>query len=170
MPLKLWASFRSHQLIQTGVTVRKCPIRVTNRQFCIPYYLEMLQVTSKNNKAHLLRYFKFCASFHNHQWILNSSSSPETPNLCQNRRFMVLCGLKIWWMTLKNNRARLLCYFKLCASCHNHRLIQTRVKVHKHQIWVKIGDFFVPCVLEVWRMISKNNRTHFLCYFKLLHL
>ena len=45
-------------------------------------------------------------------------------------------------MTLKNNRAPLLCYFKLCASFHSHLSIQTGVSVWKHPIWVKINDFF----------------------------
>ena len=45
-------------------------------------------------------------------------------------------------MTLKNNRAPLLCCFKLYASFHNHRCIQSKVKVRKHSIRVKIGDFF----------------------------
>ena len=44
----------------------------------------------------------------------NCSYSPETLNLGQNWQFSVLCDLEIWWMTLKNNRAPLLCYFKLC--------------------------------------------------------
>ena len=34
--------------------------------------------------------------------------------------FFVPCDLEIWQITLKNNRAPLLCYFKLCASFHNH--------------------------------------------------
>ena len=33
-----------------------------------------------------------------------------------NRWFFSLCDLEIWWMTQKNNRAPLLCYFKLFAS------------------------------------------------------
>ena len=32
--------------------------------------------------------------------------------------------LEIWCMTLKNNRAPLLCYFKLYASFHSHQWIQ----------------------------------------------
>ena len=35
------------------------------------------------------------------------------------------CDLQIWWMTLKNNRAPLLYYIKLCASCQTHWWIQT---------------------------------------------
>ena len=45
----------------------------------------------------------------------NWSYSPETPNLGQIRRFLEPCDLVIWRMTLQNNRAPLLCYFKLCA-------------------------------------------------------
>ena len=48
-------------------------------------------------------------------------------------------------MTLKNNRAPLLCYFKLCASFRSHWWIQTGVTVRKRPIWVKIDDFF-SCV------------------------
>ena len=46
----------------------------------------------------------------------NLSYSPETPNLGQIQRFLEPCDLEIWRMTLQNNRAPLLCYFKLCAS------------------------------------------------------
>ena len=37
-------------------------------------------------------------------------------------------------MTLKNNRAPLLCYFKLCAWFHCHMRIQTGVRVRKRLI------------------------------------
>ena len=48
---------------------------------------------------------------------LSCSCSLETPNWGQNRWFFVPCDLDIWWMTLKNNRAPLICYFKL-ALCN----------------------------------------------------
>ena len=38
--------------------------------------------------------------------------------------FSTPCDLEIWQMTLINNRAPLLCYFKLCASFHNYLCIQ----------------------------------------------
>ena len=57
----------------------------------------------------------------------NCSYSPETPNLCQNWPFSALCALQIWWMTLTNNRASLLWYFKLCKSFQSHQWIQTEV-------------------------------------------
>ena len=82
----------------------------------------------------------------------NWSYSPETPNLDQNLRFLESCDLAIWRMTLKNNRAPLLCYFKLYASFHSHWWIKTGVTVRKRPIWVKIDDFFsrVTLQFDVW--------------------
>ena len=71
----------------------------------------------------------------------NLSYSPETPNLGQMRRFLEPCDLEIWRMTLKNNRASLLCYFKLCAAFRTHWWIQTGVTVRKRSIWVKFDAF-----------------------------
>ena len=48
-------------------------------------------------------------------------------------------------MTLKNNRAPLLCCFNVYASFHSHRWIKTKVTVRKRSIWVKISDF-LSCV------------------------
>ena len=58
----------------------------------------------------------------------------------------------IWRMTLKNNRAPLLCYFKLYASFCSHRWIWAGVTVRKRPIWVKIDDFFsrVTLKFDVW--------------------
>ena len=52
----------------------------------------------------------------------------------------------------KNNRAPLLCYFKLYASFRSHRWIQAGVTVRKRPIWVKINDFFsrVTLKFDVW--------------------
>ena len=63
-------------------------------------------------------------------------SYPETLNSGQNWRFFVPCDLGIWRMTLKNNRAPLLCQCKLCASFGNHWWIQTGVTVRKRPNWV----------------------------------
>ena len=67
--------------------------------------------------------------------------SPETPNLGKNQWFFLAvwpCNLT---MTLKNNRAPLLCYFKLCASFRSHRWFQTWATVRKRPIWVEFKDF-----------------------------
>ena len=55
-------------------------------------------------------------------------------------------------MTLKNNRAPLLCYLKLCASFCSHWWIQTGVTLQKRPIWVKIDVFFsrVTLQFDVW--------------------
>ena len=59
--------------------------------------------------------------------------------------FFVPRDLEIWWMTLKNNRAPLLYYIKLCASFWSHQWIQTWVIVRKRSICIKISDF-LSCV------------------------
>ena len=76
----------------------------------------------------------------------NWSYSLETPNLGQIRRFLETCDLEIWWMTLKNNRAPLLCYFKLCVTFRSHWWIQTGDTVRKCLIWVK--DFYSRVTLK----------------------
>ena len=109
-------------------------------------------MTFKNNRAPLLCYFKLCAAFHSHWWIQTGVKSPETPNLGQIWRFLELCDLEIWWMTLKNNRAPLLCYFKLYVSFRSHWWIQTGVRVRKRPIWVKFDVFKsrVTLKFDVW--------------------
>ena len=71
----------------------------------------------------------------------NWSNSPETFNLGQIRRFLEPCDLVIWRMTLKNNRAPLQCYFKLCVAFRSHWWTQTGVTVRKRPIGVKFDDF-----------------------------
>ena len=78
----------------------------------------------------------------------NWSYSPVTLNAGQNRRFFVPCDLEMWQMTLKNDRAPLLCCFKLCASFHSHKWIQTWVTVRKPSIRVKISDFLSRVTLK----------------------
>ena len=88
----------------------------------------------------------------------NWNYSPETPNLGQIRRFLEPCDLEIWCMTLKNNRAPLLCYFKLYASFRSHQWIQSGVTVRKRPIWVKIDDFVSRVTLQYdvwhWKIIG----------------
>ena len=71
--------------------------------------------------------------------LVNSdwSYSPETLNSSQNKWF---CGLEIWWMTLKNNRAPLLWYFKLCALVNSNWSYSLEM--------AKLG--LVLCGLDLW--------------------
>ena len=66
----------------------------------------------------------------------------------------------------KNNRAPLLCYFKLCASFHSHLRIQNSYSPETHNLGQNRW-FFVLFDLEIWQMTSKNNRAPLLCYLKL---
>ena len=110
------------------------------QQFWKPWDLEIWQMTLQNNRAPLLCYFKLCASFHTHWWI-QTGVSLETLNSGQKRRLFEPCDLEILRMTLKNNRASLLCYFKLCVSLRTHWRIRIGVTVRKRPIWVKFDDF-----------------------------
>ena len=78
--------------------------------------------------------------------------------LDSNRPFFSPCDLEISWMTKKNNRAPLLCYFKLFASFRSHLWIQTGVTVRKRLIWVKIEDFLSRVTLKCdgwpWKTIG----------------
>ena len=85
-----------------------------------------------------------------------------------NHRFFSPCDLEIWCMASKDNRAPLLYYIKLCVSFQIHRWIQTEVTLRKLSIRVEIGDFFVPCDLEIWWMTLENNRAPLLYYHQAL--
>ena len=81
-----------------------------------PCDLEIWWMTPKNNKTPLLYDIKFCVSFHIHQWIQTGSTVRKRPIWVKlDDFFSCVHDLAIWCMTLKNNRAPLLCYFKLCA-------------------------------------------------------
>ena len=91
------------------------------------------------------------------------SYSPQIPNLGQNRRFFVPCDLEIWQMTLKNNRAPLLCY----SSLVHHFMAICEFKMELQSGNARFGSklaIFVPCDLEIWRMTLKNNRAPLLFY------
>ena len=98
----------------------------------------------------------------------NWSYSPETLNLGQIRRFLELCDLQIWRMTLKNNRAPLLCYFKLYATFLSHQRIQAGVTVRKRSIWVQIDDILsrVSLQFDVWPWTTIGHLGYFKLYAK----
>ena len=122
-------------------------------------------MTLQNNREPIQYYTKLCASFQSHRWIqtwVTVLKRPIRVKIC----IFLSRDLQIWQRTLKNNRAPFLLCFKLCALFHSHQWIKTGVTVQKYPIWVKIDDFFVSCNLEISQMTLKNNRAHFLCYFK----
>ena len=124
-------------------------------------------MTPKSNRAHLLCYYKLFASFRSHIVNSNWSYSPETPNLGQNRRFCEPCDLEIWRMTFNNNRAPLLCYFKLCAAFRSHWWISNWSYSPETPNLGQIRRFLELCDLEICRMTFKNNRAPLLSIIKL---
>ena len=98
-------------------------------------------MTLKNNRAPLLYYIKLCASFQIHQWIQTGVTVRKRPIWVKIDNFFEPCDLAIWRMTLKNNKAPLLCHFKLCASFCSHWWIETGVTVRKRPIWVKFDNY-----------------------------
>ena len=63
----------------------------------------------------------------------------------------------------KNNRAPLLCYFKLFASFRSHWWMQTRVTVRKRSIWVKCYAFQSRVTLQFDGWPSKTIGNFFYC-------
>ena len=114
--------------------------------------LVIRRMTLQNNRAPLLCYFKLCASLHNHCWIQTGVTVRKRPIRVKIDDFLGQCDLAIRRMTLKNNRAPLLCHFKLCASFRRLWWIQTGVTVRKRLIWIKIDEFFsrVTLQFDVW--------------------
>ena len=95
----------------------------------------------------------------------NWSYSPETPNLVQIRRFLEPCDLEIWRMTLKNNRAPLLCYFNFV-----HHFIATgefKLELQSGNAQSGSNSTNFSRDLEIWRMTLKNNRAPLLSNIKL---
>ena len=139
---KLCASFRSHWWVQTGVTVRKRPLWVKIDDFLSRVTLQFDRWPWKTI-GHL---FYAASSFVHHfvaigEFKLELQSGNAQSGSSQIRRFVEPCDLEIWRMTFKNNRAPLLCYFKLCASFRSHWWIQNGVRVRKRPIWVKFDVF-----------------------------
>ena len=138
--IKLCASFHTHWWFQISVTVRKRSIRVKIDDFFSRVTLKF-DVWPSKTIAHL---FYATSSFVQHfvaigEFKLELQSGK--PNLGQIRWFLEPCDLEILQMTLQNNRAPLLCYFKLCASFRTHWWIKIGVTVRKRPIWVKFDDF-----------------------------
>ena len=101
-------------------------------------------------------------------WGIDSCDRPSIiSNWTQIVNFSASVVVKFDGWPRKNNRAPLVFYIKLCASFQIHPWSQTWVTIRKPSIGVKIGDFFVLCNLEIWRMTSKNNRAPLLYHIKL---
>ena len=118
--VKICALFQIHWWIQTGFTVQKRSIRVEIRDIlsCVTLKFDgwpwktigHLFYTTPSRVHH----FKAMGDF---KLELQSANAQVGSKLVI---FFVPRGLEIWWMTMKNNRASLLYYIKLCASFQSH--------------------------------------------------
>ena len=108
----------------------------------------------ENNRASLLCYFKLCASFRSHSWIWTGVTVQMCPIWVKIGVF-VPNDLEIWQMTLKNHRAPLPSYFKLCTSFRSHLWIQIWVTVQKCPNWGKIC--FDLCDLDLWPCLQMHG-------------
>ena len=143
--IKLCASFQIHRWIQIGVTVRKRSIWVKIGNFLSCVTLKFDRWPWKTI-GHL---FYATSSFMHHfvaigefrlEFRLEFRQSGNAQSRSKSMIFWAV-WLAISCMTLKNNWAPLLFYFKLYASFWSHWCIETWVRVRKCPIWVKFNDF-----------------------------
>ena len=137
---KLCGLFRSHWWIETGATVRKCPIWVKINNF-FSRVIFKLDGSPWKTIGHL---FYDTVNFVHHFDAIGRFKLKLQSGNAQFRSKSTIF-LDVWPRNLtddlKNNRAPLLCYFKLCASFRTHWWIQIGVTVRKRPIWVKFNDF-----------------------------
>ena len=112
----------------------------TNWRFFVPCDLEIWWMTMKTI-GHLFMLLQDLCIISLPSVKLNWSYIPEKSNFGQNWWFYAPCDLEIWQMTLKNDRAPLLCYSKLCALFHSHQWNQTGVTVGNAQFGSKSASF-----------------------------
>ena len=114
--------------------------------------LVIWRMTLKSNRAPFFCYFKLMHHFLAIGEFKLELQSGNGQFGSKSTIFFSRVTLQFDVLTLKNNRASHLCYFKLYASFRSHRWIQTGVTVRKRPIWVKIDDFFshVTLIFDGW--------------------
>ena len=146
--IKLYASFHHHTWIQTGVTVRKrvswvvTSVTLTFDPWPWPFaWTSLLSLVITPENFMMIRWWE-----HSQKGVTDGQTDRQTDGRTDGKYHLKSC-----LVAAKNNRAPLLCYFKLCASFHSHWWIQTGVKVRKRPIWVKFDDFFSRLTLKFGR-------------------
>ena len=139
--IKLCASFQIHRWIQTEVTLGKCSIRV---EICDFLSLVTLKFDGWPWKTIGNLFYTTSSFVHHFKSIGEFKLKLQSRNAQFGSKSAIFCPVWPWNLTddIENNRAPLLCCFKLCASFHSHQWIQTGVTVRKRPILVKIADFF----------------------------
>ena len=137
---KLCAAVCSHWWIQTGVTVRKRPIWVKSYAFYSSVTLKFDGWPWKTI-GHL--FYSTSSFVHHFVAIGEFKLELHSGNAQSGSNSTLFRAVWTWNLTddLENNRAPLLCNFKLCASFRSHWWIQTGVTLWKRLIWVKSYAF-----------------------------
>ena len=157
---KLFASFRCHWWIQTGVTVRKRLIWVKINDFFSRVTLKFDGWPSKTIEH---RFYATSSFVHHFVAIDEFKLELQSGNAYFGSKWTIFLAVWPWTLTddLQNNRAPLLCCFKLYASFRSHCWIQTGVTVRKRLIWVKIDDFLSRVTLKFDGWPSKTIEHRF---------
>ena len=164
--IKLCASFESHRWIQTGVTVRKRPIRSKSA-------ILLSRVTLKFDGWHwktIGHIFYVASSFVHHSIAISDSKwsfSPETFNLGQNRRFFCPEWPSNYTDDLEKTTGHL---FYATSSFVHHFVVIGEFKLELQSGNAQFGSkstIFYPFDLEIWRLTLKNHRAPLLSSIKL---
>ena len=145
--IKLCASFQTHWWIQTAVTVQKRSIwvKIGNFLSCVTLKFDGWPWQT------IGPLFYATSSFVNHFKAI-SEFKPEwqsgNAQFHSKSAIFVPCDLEISRMTLKNNRAPLLCYFKIWTSSHSHLWVRTGVTVQINSNFGSKLIFFSPVTLK----------------------
>ena len=152
---KLCASFHSNRPIQTVVTVQKHQIRVK-----ISDFLPRMTLTFDRWPWKIRGHLSYATSSFVHHFMAIGHFKLEfqsgNTKFGSKSAFFVPCDLDIWQMTLENNRAPHLTYFKLCASLHSHRSFQTAVTLRKRQIQATV----IVCPMWPWNLTDDLEKQY----------
>ena len=143
--IKLHASFHHHMWIQTRVTVRKrlswvlTSVTLTFDLWPWPFaWTSLLSLVITPENFMMIWWWE-----HGEKGVTDRRTDGQTDRQTDGLNQSYSC-----LVAAKNNRAPLLCYFKLGASFRSHWWIQTGVTVQKRPIWVKIHHFFSRVTLK----------------------
>ena len=135
---QLCAWFHRHMWIQTGVRVRKrlswvlTSVTLTFDVWPWPFaWTSLLTIVITPENFMMIRWWE-----HGEKGVTDRQTDSRTDGRTDGLNQSYSC-----LVAAKNNRAPLLCYFKLCAAFHSHWWIQNGVTVRKRQIWVKCNNF-----------------------------
>ena len=148
--IKLCAKFEIHWYIQLGASVWKHSIRLKFVIFC-SHDLENWQMTLKNNRTPLLRYFKLCVSFRIHRWSQTWVSVPKPSIRVKFGDFLSCITWKFDGCPWKTTGHPFYITLSLVQHSKAISIVNLEVTVWKRSIRVNIGDFLFRMTLKIDR-------------------